>query len=59
MSKTLLRAESANLPDMELARRVADGDDGAFERLMRRYNRTLFRTARGHDASALSDRAMS
>jgi RNA polymerase sigma-70 factor (ECF subfamily) len=47
MSKTLLRAESPNLPDMELARRVADGDDGAFERLMRRYNRTLFRTARG------------
>jgi RNA polymerase sigma-70 factor (ECF subfamily) len=33
-------------PDAELARRVGGGDAAAFEVLMRRYNRTLFRTAR-------------
>jgi RNA polymerase sigma-70 factor, ECF subfamily len=32
--------------DGELARRVAAGDKAAFETLMRRHNRTLFRTAR-------------
>jgi RNA polymerase sigma-70 factor (ECF subfamily) len=32
--------------DVELARRVARGDTRAFEQIMRRYNRTLFRTAR-------------
>ena len=37
---------SADAPDAELARRVAAGDGAAFEALMRRYNRTLFRTAR-------------
>lgn len=39
-----------NLPaeasDSELARRVAGGETAAFETLMRRHNRTLFRTAR-------------
>ncbi|HET9976192.1 MAG TPA: RNA polymerase sigma factor, partial [Burkholderiaceae bacterium] len=33
-------------PDVELARRAADGDDAAFEAIMRRHNRLLFRTAR-------------
>src|SRR3954471_17062499 len=33
-------------PDAELAARAARGDQGAFERIMRRHNRTLFRTAR-------------
>jgi len=32
--------------DVELARRVARGDTRAFEQVMRRYNRALFRTAR-------------
>lgn len=34
------------LDDAALARAVAAGDQGAFEQLMRRYNRVLFRTAR-------------
>jgi len=34
------------LPDAELAARAARGDQAAFERIMRRHNRTLFRTAR-------------
>jgi RNA polymerase sigma-70 factor (ECF subfamily) len=33
-------------PEAELAARAARGDPAAFERIMRRYNRTLFRTAR-------------
>ncbi len=33
-------------PDAELARRVAAGDNAAFEQLMRRHNQQLFRTAR-------------
>jgi RNA polymerase sigma-70 factor, ECF subfamily len=32
--------------DAELAARAADGDDAAFEAIMRRHNRLLFRTAR-------------
>ena len=32
--------------DAALAARAADGDDAAFERIMRRHNRLLFRTAR-------------
>ena len=36
----------ADAPDAELARRVAAGDTAAFELLMRRHNRTMFRTAR-------------
>lgn len=33
-------------PDTELARRAAGGDQAAFETIMRRHNRLLFRTAR-------------
>jgi RNA polymerase sigma-70 factor (ECF subfamily) len=36
----------ADAPDPELARRVAAREPAAFEALMRRYNRRLFRTAR-------------
>jgi RNA polymerase sigma-70 factor (ECF subfamily) len=35
-----------DLPEAELAVRAARGDQAAFERIMRRHNRTLFRTAR-------------
>ena len=37
----------ARTPDIELARRVAAGDEPAVRFLMRRYNQTLYRTARG------------
>ncbi len=37
----------ASIDDAALARRVAGGDHAAFEMLMRRYNRRLYRTARG------------
>ena len=46
MTKTLPRVGYADEPDAELARRVAQGDQSAFEALMRRHNRALFRTAR-------------
>jgi RNA polymerase sigma-70 factor (ECF subfamily) len=37
---------AADLPDADLARRVAASDWDALERLMRRHNQTLYRTAR-------------
>jgi RNA polymerase sigma-70 factor, ECF subfamily len=37
----------ARTPDLELARHVAAGDEAALRLLMRRYNQTLYRTARG------------
>jgi RNA polymerase sigma-70 factor, ECF subfamily len=43
---TLPVAALAEASDEELTRRVAGGEKAAFERLMRRHNRTLFRTAR-------------
>src|SRR5260221_572930 len=36
----------AELPDGELAHRIANGDEGALRRLMRRHNQPLFRAAR-------------
>lgn len=39
-------AVSADAPDLELAFRAASGDEVAFEAIMRRNNRLLFRTAR-------------
>src|SRR3954468_24511519 len=36
----------ADLPEVDLVARAAGGDAQAFERLMRQYNRTMFRTAR-------------
>lgn len=38
---------SERIPDPELAVRAARGDEAAFEAIMRRHNRLLFRTARG------------
>src|ERR1700681_2074309 len=35
-----------NMPDAELAKCVSTGSEPAFRALMRRYNQTLFRTAR-------------
>ena len=43
-AEVLLRPSAAD--DAELCERVRRGDKGAFEQLMRRHNRTLFRTAR-------------
>jgi RNA polymerase sigma-70 factor (ECF subfamily) len=46
MKNTLPIAALPDASDAELARRVAGGENAAFETLMRRHNRTLFRTAR-------------
>jgi RNA polymerase sigma-70 factor, ECF subfamily len=46
MNKPLARTGYADVSDAELARLVAGGDQSAFEAVMRRYNRALFRTAR-------------
>jgi len=46
MTESLPRVGHADEADAELARRVAGGDSAAFEALMRRHNRALFRTAR-------------
>jgi RNA polymerase sigma-70 factor, ECF subfamily len=47
LARTTARpAVSAATPDSELAVRAAQGDDEAFEAIMRRHNRLLFRTGR-------------
>lgn len=46
MKNTLSIAALPDASDAELAGRVAGGENAAFETLMRRHNRTLFRTAR-------------
>jgi RNA polymerase sigma-70 factor (ECF subfamily) len=46
MHPVSVKTASKDLPDTEIARRVAAGDRDAFELLMRRYNQTLYRTAR-------------
>jgi RNA polymerase sigma-70 factor (ECF subfamily) len=49
MHRTALATATAlndDTTDAALAARAADGDDAAFERIMRRHNRLLFRTAR-------------
>ena len=46
MPLSLVRTADPTLPDEALACRIADGDTDALQVLMRRYNRTLFRTAR-------------
>ena len=46
MTKPLPRTGALDVADEDLARRVAKGDSVAFEALMRRHNRTMFRTAR-------------
>ena len=46
MHATRPRSDYAGLDDAQLAYCVAEGDHAAFEWLMRRFNRPLFRTAR-------------
>jgi len=46
MSTATLEATHAGLPDVEIARRIAAGDERALQLLMRRYNQKLYRTAR-------------
>ena len=46
MTQTARSSQPAQGADVELVARAAKGDTRAFEALMRRYNRTLFRTAR-------------
>src|SRR5688500_8251168 len=46
MTKPLQRIGYAEASDADLARHVAGGDQAAFEAVMRRHNRAMFRTAR-------------
>ena len=46
MRSASVRTAGKDLPDSEIARRIARGERDAFEVLMRRYNQTLYRTAR-------------
>ena len=46
MRPAALESAHKGLPDAEIARRVAAGDEDALRLLMRRYNQTLYRTAR-------------
>ena len=57
MIKPLPRVGYADASDGELAQRVAKGDQAAFEAVMRRHNRALFRTARAilHDDAEAED----
>lgn len=57
MSREASEATYRDVNDLELARLVAAGDTGAFEVILRRHNRTLFRTARAilHDDTEAED----
>jgi RNA polymerase sigma-70 factor (ECF subfamily) len=46
MRPVSVKTAGKDLPDAEIARRIALGDREAFESLMRRYNQALYRTAR-------------
>ncbi len=46
MTMAAVRADVRDESDLELARRVVAGDLSAFERIMRRHNRMLYRAAR-------------
>jgi len=46
MQRASLERADVELADREIAGRVAAGDEDAFRLLMRRYNQTLYRTAR-------------
>jgi len=46
VNAAVLKSPSSDLPDSDLAQRIASGDHAAFEVLMRKYNRLLYRTAR-------------
>jgi RNA polymerase sigma factor (sigma-70 family) len=57
MSTQSARLEVASLDEATLVSRVANGDRAAFELLMRRYNRLLYRLARAslHDDAEAKD----
>jgi len=46
MLRAALETAHKGFSDVEIAQRVADGDEDAFHFLMRRHNQTLYRTAR-------------
>jgi RNA polymerase sigma-70 factor (ECF subfamily) len=46
MRPAAIKTTGTDLPDDQLVQRITSGDQGAFEQLMRRYNRPLYRTAR-------------
>jgi RNA polymerase sigma-70 factor (ECF subfamily) len=46
MLQAALETAHRGMPDVEIARRIATGDEDAFHLLMRRHNQTLYRTAR-------------
>lgn len=46
MNSTAEKRIEEDLPDVEMARRIGAGDRDALRQLMRRYNQTLYRTAR-------------
>lgn len=46
MLSVALESAHKGLPDTEIAKRIAAGDEDAFHLLMRRYNQTLYRAAR-------------
>ena len=46
MRPVSIKTAGKDLSDTKIARRIAAGDREALELLMRRYNQTLFRTAR-------------
>lgn len=46
MHAVSVKTAGKDLPDTEIARRIVLGDRDAFQLLMRRYNQTLYRTAR-------------
>ena len=46
MNSTAGKRIEKDLPDVEMARRIGAGDRDALRQLMRRYNQTLYRTAR-------------
>jgi len=46
MQPTQLKESDKDLPDTEIASRIAAGDMDMLQQMMRRYNQTLYRTAR-------------
>ena len=46
MQLAAVRSDADNLSDCEIAQRIAAGDSDELQRLMRRYNQLLYRTAR-------------
>jgi RNA polymerase sigma factor (sigma-70 family) len=57
MTNAVAQPDAASVDEAAIVRRVAGGDRGAFEVLMRRYNRRLYRLARAslHDETEAQD----